>query len=319
MLHLIDYLYLMNTVVPLMMLLVSPDTILVDMTKKFLYHISITNAMVLLTFLLALHDTDSGVNGITWQKSHVTPCFDHRGLWSVVVLLAMPLASCDADVLPACQMTEKSKVQPCFDHLYLTNGMVLLTMQSVSCGVKTSMTWPEGYHPIFFNHLAVRNKKEPLTMPSVSYDAGTGANSNTWPKRHVTPCFSCLYLTDKLVPYVMLLAAHGTDTSRSDKTWLKKWNCTSFDHCNIINAMAPLTTTPLESQRHILTLSSRSNPANYHFIVFFRFFNFSFWRTYLFFFCSWMICLLQKGSWNVCLHVQLSNVPVVQETPLWLY
>ena len=114
-------------------------------------------------------------------------------------------------------MAKKSHVSPCFNHLDLTDKMVL------------------------------------LTVPSVSYDACTGANSILWPKE------SCHTLFQLGSPNEQNDAIDDAVSITWQHCWFywhhmtEKTRFTSFDHYPLINAVVSLTT-PLTSQRYVQTL-----------------------------------------------------------------
>ena len=56
------------------------------------------NAKGPLTNRLALHDANSGTNGVSDQKSHAAHHYDWHDLRNVMVPMMIPLVSCDTDV-----------------------------------------------------------------------------------------------------------------------------------------------------------------------------------------------------------------------------
>ena len=95
--------------------------------------LDLRNAVVPLMMLLAAHDTNASLNGITWPECHVAPHFNCFGLRNTVAILTMTVVSCDAKTCANGMHDQKSHVSPQFDNLDPRNVMVLLTMQSVSC------------------------------------------------------------------------------------------------------------------------------------------------------------------------------------------
>ena len=136
-----------------------------------------------------------------------------------------------------------------FSDIYLTNIMALLMMSSVSCDVNTGITWPKSHVWPYFNHPKLTNKLEPLTVPLVSCDVGLVPTASLDQKDHVIPCFNYVQLMNNIVPLIILLTLHNNDICINDLTCLKKSSFTLVDHCDLLNAMVPLTT-PLEPQRY---------------------------------------------------------------------
>ena len=175
--------------------------------------------MVLLMTLFTSCDADTSITGITWSKKFGYTLFPLSCVMNTMVLLTMSLALHDAyasansvrwlkrsyyfsfwtnewngaigDVISGiwCQNwhhTTKSHVAPCFNQLDLKNKMVPLTMPSVSCAADTgaSCIWTkESYHTLF--QLSPHNKNMPQMMQLASHDSIADINGITWLKGHV--------------------------------------------------------------------------------------------------------------------------------------
>ena len=125
--------------------------------------------------------------GIIWYqcchmtKSYIAPHFDHIDVRNARV----PLAWHDADA-------STNSVKWLKNHLHLTliifnlNAVVVLMIPL--CDANIDITWPKSHVPHCFNILTWQ-QMVPLNVPSVSYDASTGAKSIKWPKESCDTLF----------------------------------------------------------------------------------------------------------------------------------
>ena len=129
-----------------------------------------------------------------WHCRHyvrLMPASVNKNLHTVSVILTLWILWCYWQCywhhmmlipVPAVSNGWKSHVASHFNHLEQTNVMLLWCCHQ--CHVMSTLPIHDQKSHVkhCFNHLDLANKMLPVTVPSVSCDACTGANNITWPK-----------------------------------------------------------------------------------------------------------------------------------------
>ena len=253
-----------NAVVPLMtplILLHHCPFASLDLESHVVSHfeyLELRNVMVQFMMASASHDGDTGTNGITWPKCHVSPHFNCLDPKNAMLPLMMQLHYMMLMPAPITSDTLlKSHVAPHFNHLDL--GMQWCNLwhhwhHVISLLVQMAYYNQESHVAPHFRHLDLRNAIVALMMPvyMTSYDQ----------KSHVASHFDHLDLRDAVVPLMMPapMASHDQKScctpfwsiqstecngaiahaSTNCVTWPKSLVAPHSDCLNPRNAMVPL-------------------------------------------------------------------------------